>query len=189
MKLKTSIIAIAILSAAPGAMAKQKQAKWDRFEGPRLEAGYSKAQTTEDGQTYDLGKGIHIGYGYDLNKIVSFNIGVDKTATEDYRGELELLAIKAGVDLGYAFVWDKFAIKPYVSLGGVYGRSETSFTMVDGWGNTTEETYTYDETAIFGGVGVRAVFRNGVYVDLKSEAAKFNNADIIQQSVNIGYKF
>ncbi|MDK9736207.1 outer membrane beta-barrel protein [Vibrio sp. D404a] len=182
--LKTIALTTAFFSTASFAVQ-------DAFSGHRIGAGFSSAQIDyvyTDGHSADLGSGLKLEYGYDLNRIFGFNVSMDYV-TDDYKllnydYESKVTTIKLDSDIGYTFDLDGFNLKPYGAIG--LARIIDKQTVSDSQGSYT---ISRNDTSILMGAGVRANFDFGLYSDLRFNFMMLDDYDIDQLSITFGYKF
>lgn len=163
----------------------------DAFSGHRVGAGFSTAEIDYVYSGYpnaDLGSGLKLEYGYDLNRIFGFNASMDYI-TDDYsfssiKYESKVTTIKLDSDIGYTFDLDGFNLKPYGAIG--LARIIDKQTISD-----AQDSYTIsrNDTSILMGAGVRAHFDFGLYSDLRFNFMMLDDYDIDQLSITFGYKF
>ncbi|EGR3213791.1 porin family protein, partial [Vibrio parahaemolyticus] len=159
---------------------------YEDFSGHRIGGGFS-ATILSDG-SYDYGTGIKLEYGYDINRIVGINVSYEKNS-DTYGGyyssvELDGSTFKITSDIGYAFNFSKWSLKPYGTVG-IAKYSEEGVIRSGTVGVNTE----FDETDPIVGVGLRATFDFGLYADLRSEYIPVSDMELTQGSLTIGYKF
>ncbi|WP_341848963.1 porin family protein [Vibrio parahaemolyticus] len=182
-KSKSSILLVTcLLSLAMSSVANAQES----FSGHRIGGGFS-ATSLSDG-SYDYGTGIKLEYGYDINRIIGINVSYEKNS-DTYNAyyssvELDGFTFKVTSDIGYAFNFSKWSLKPY----GTAGIAKYSEEGVIRSGSTSFDTE-FDETNVVVGVGVRATFDLGLYVDLRSEYIPVTDMELSQGSVTVGYKF
>ncbi|MDK9759266.1 outer membrane beta-barrel protein [Vibrio sp. D173a] len=182
--LKTIALTTALFSTASFAVQ-------DAFSGHRIGAGFSSAQIDyvyTDGYSGDLGSGLKLEYGYDLNRIFGFNVSMDYV-TDDYKVlnydyESKVTTIKLDSDIGYTFDLDGFNLKPYGAIG--LARIIDKQTVSDSQGSYT---ISRNDTSVLMGTGVRANFDFGLYSDLRFNFMMLDNYDIDQLLITFGYKF
>ncbi|MEF1227635.1 porin family protein [Vibrio fortis] len=163
----------------------------DAFSGHRVGAGFSSAQIDYVYSGYpnaDLGSGIKLEYGYDLNRIFGFNASMDYITDDDsfssIKYESKVTTVKLDSDIGYTFDLDGFNLKPYGAIG--LARIIDKQTISD-----SQDSYTISrkDTSILMGAGVRAHFDFGLYSDLRFNFMMLDDYDIDQLSITFGYKF
>lgn len=178
-----NILLIATTLFAISTQVTANEKKQDDFSGNRIGAGFSNSVQNYNGSIYDSGQGLHLEYGYDFNKIVGLNLAYDTSSLEGYPYSLQTETIKVGADVGYTFVFSGWALKPYGSVG---------YASVQA--NLNSHSYYYGdrsatEDAAYFGLGIRAHLNNGIYFDIKSNAAQIQNSVYGQASWTVGYKF
>ncbi len=185
MKLLKTVATIIALSTATAAIANTD------YSGHRVGLGFTSSEIdhlNSDFSNSDLGNGLKLEYGYDINRIVGVNISVDTSKyDENYWGigyESKVSAFKVDSDIGYAFLLDGFSIKPYGAVG--IAHVENKQTIKDPSGSMTLKD---KETSLLLGTGVRANFDFGLYSDLRFNFIMMDDYDIDQLSITFGYKF
>ncbi len=187
--MKNQLKLVAVLSACfvPAIFSCAAYAKsHEDFSGHRV--GIGSSATILSDSSVDYGSGIKFEYGYDINRIVGINVSYEKNSDTvsgySYSVDLDGSMFKVTSDIGYAFNFNKWSLKPY----GVVGIAKYSEDGVIQSGANSVNT-TFDETNPVIGVGVRATFDFGLYVDLRSEYIPVTDMELSQGAVTIGYKF
>ncbi|RTZ15277.1 porin family protein [Vibrio aquaticus] len=159
----------------------------------RVGLGFSSTDMTDDffGSSYtsDWGNGIKLEYGYEFNQIVGLNVSYaknkDSVSLQGASAELDGTTFQIDADIGYKFMLDGFAIKPYGVIGLARYNEEisTNFMGTDSW----------NDTSFVLGAGVRADigqhFYSDIRIDLTSYDDGFDTMDYDQFSFTVGYKF
>lgn len=112
---KALLITAALATLSTSAVSAEK--KQADFSGSRFGIGFSNSVEGINGSIYDAGQGLHLEYGYDFNKIVGLNLSYDTTDLQAYIGDIDSKTFKIGADIGYAFIFSSWALKPYASIG------------------------------------------------------------------------
>ena len=182
-KIATTIIALSTATAA--------YANTD-YSGHRVGLGFTSSEVDHLDSDYsnsDLGNGLKLEYGYDINRIVGVNISMDTSKDDENYGygygyDSKVSTLKIDSDIGYAFLLDGFNIKPYGAIG--IARVEEKLTLKEPGGNINLKN---TETSLLLGTGVRANFDFGLYSDLRFNFIMMDDYDIDQLSITFGYKF
>ena len=169
----------------------------DDFEpGWRLGAGYSGNQATSgnistdsDNESYDSDSlnSVVIEGGYEFNKIVGLklsytqgNVDTSSKVIDSDGSYLEkganhdIKTLTFSTDVGYTFQIAKFDIKPYAELGAFASNVDSYKTTqhYNSEGTAIGEMHSSDDFdlhhGVFGGLGVRTTWRNGIYLDLNA---------------------
>ena len=161
------------------------------YSGHRVGLGFTSSEIDHLNSNYsnsDLGNGLKLEYGYDINRIVGVNISIDTSKDdESYYGlsyDSKVSTFKIDSDIGYAFLLDGFNIKPYGTIG--VARVEQKLTFKEPGDSITLKD---KETSLLLGTGVRANFDFGLYSDLRFNFIMMDDHDIDQLSITFGYKF
>lgn len=185
MKLLKTIATIIALSTATVAIANTD------YSGHRVGIGFTSSEIDHLNSDYsnsDLGNGLKLEYGYDINRIVGVNISMDTSKNdESYHGygyDSKVSTFKIDSDIGYAFLLDGFSIKPYGTIG--VARVEKKLTLKEPGDSITLKD---KETSLLLGTGVRANFDFGLYSDLRFNFIMMDDHDVDQLSITFGYKF
>ncbi|WP_192890010.1 porin family protein [Vibrio bathopelagicus] len=181
MKLFTKMVALISITAASSAYAQKD------YSGHRIGFGIVSSEVDHldsDFSRSDLGSGLKLEYGYDINRIFGINISSDTSKDdnnfEGFEYETKVSTIKVDSDIGYAFFLNKFDIKPYGAIG--LARVEEKITVHSG-------SIKSNSTSLLLGTGVRANFNFGLYSDLRFNFIMMDDYDIDQLSLTVGYKF
>ena len=185
MKLLKTVTTVIALSTATAAIANTD------YSGHRIGLGFTASEIDHLNSDYsnsDLGNGLKIEYGYDINRIVGVNISIDTSKDdESYYGlsyDSKVSTFKIDSDIGYAFLLDGFSIKPYGAIG--VARVEEKLTLKEPGDSITLKD---KENSLLLGTGVRANFDFGLYSDLRFNFIMMDDYDIDQFSITFGYKF
>lgn len=172
--LSTSLLAFTSLSSA------QTQ---HEYSGHRVSLGanYATLYDFTNSEYSDYGGGLHLGYGYDINRIVGVNLEYDQANYSFAAYKEKLHSWKLSSEIGYAFIFNSWSIKPFGSVGLAYN-------------NLDYKGYGFDGNESLGvsplfGTGVRAELNNGLFAELKSNLMFDSDLDIGQVALSIGYKF
>lgn len=181
-KLAATIIALSTTTAA--------YANTD-YSGQRVGLGFTSSEVDHLDSDYsnsDLGNGLKLEYGYDINRIIGVNISMDTSKddnnTNGFGYDSKVSAFKVDADIGYAFLLDGFNVKPYGAIG--VARVEEELTLI---APGERLTFKNKETSLLLGTGVRANFDFGLYSDLRFNFIMMDDYDIDQLSITFGYKF
>lgn len=162
------------------------------YQGHRIGVGISSGKMDSfyfEGDSDDIGSGLKLEYGYDINRIFGLNVSLDKNKDDEDswlgKYESDVTALKVDADIGYAFEFNDFTLKPYGAIGFARIKDKTSFTPAVG----DKEFYSSNEGALLLGTGVRVSFDFGLYADLRSNYMILEHYDMDQLSLTIGYKF
>ncbi len=161
----------------------------DDYSGHRIGVGISDTITFYDSDLYYGDTGLHLEYGYDINRIVGLNVMRDTSdLTRGIRKwdsqSTESITWKVGADIGYAFDFSGWDLKPYGALGVQH--SSTAITYENSGSDD------YNNTTPYIGFGVRANLDMGIYFDITASGFYVKDpdwVDIGQSSLTIGYKF
>lgn len=160
----------------------------------RIGLGFSSTDATQyyndQSFTADVGNGIKIEYGYEFNQIVGLNISYakNKDSVNYYdivTAEIDGSSFQIDADIGYKFMLDGFAIKPYgvIGLARYSEESHLAGIEIDNW----------NDTNLVLGAGVRADIGQHFYSDLRIDITSyddgFNTLDYDKFSWTVGYKF
>lgn len=159
----------------------------------RIGLGYSATDSTltflGESFTADMGNGIKLEYGYEFNQIVGVNLSYaknkDSVSSQGFTAEVDGTAIQIDADIGYKFMLDGFAIKPYGVIGLARYSEEQSATYFgsDKW----------NDTNLVLGAGVRADIGQHFYSDIRVDITSYDNGlttmDYDKFSWTVGYKF
>ncbi|MCG9546206.1 porin family protein [Vibrio sp. Isolate33] len=161
------------------------------YSGHRVGLGFTSSEVDHLDSDYsnsDLGNGLKLEYGYDINRIVGVNISMDTSKDDEsyygYGYDSKVSTFKIDSDIGYAFLLNGFSIKPYGAIG--VARVEEKLTLKEPGGSITLKD---KETSLLLGTGVRANFDFGLYSDLRFNFIMMDDYDIDQLSITFGYKF
>ncbi|GLS90973.1 hypothetical protein GCM10007916_20400 [Psychromonas marina] len=185
-KITMKLAVITALSFSSSLLAEQIVSERSNYQGHRIGLGISSGTIGDiDGaESIDIGNGIKIEYGYDLNRIFGFNASLDKNKDDmnlyGSRYEYDLSSFKVDTDIGYAFFFDNFTVKPYGAIGLAHIKEKNTINDL---------SYTASENALLLGMGVRATFDFGMYVDLRTNYMILEYIDLDQLSLTVGYKF
>lgn len=159
----------------------------------RIGLGYSSTEMDGDflGQSYtaDMGNGIKLEYGYEFNQIVGVNVSYAKNKdSESYNevtAKVDGSTFQIDADIGYKFMFDGFAIKPYGVIGLARYNEKASLTYVG--------SNSWNDINVVFGAGVRADigqhFYSDIRVDITSYSDSFSTMDYDKFSWTVGYKF
>lgn len=185
MKLLTTALTVIAITSASSAYAQKD------YSGHRIGFGIVSSEVDHLDSNFsrsDLGNGLKLEYGYDINRIFGVNISSD-TSKEDenfegYGYETKVSTFKIDTDIGYAFFLNGFDVKPYGAIG--FARVEEKITL-----NTPDGSASIKDnnTSLLLGTGVRANFDFGLYTDLRFNFIMMDDYDIDQLSFTAGYKF
>ena len=170
----------------------------NEFNGSRIGAGFGWAAADYDSYStwYDgrTGDGISVTYGYDFNRVVGLNINYQKNDGTVDKSEFSGSTYSLDLDIGWAFTFDSWSLKPYGALG--FGKHSQDIKQYLGtscsYGVCKHE---FNEESIDGsglslGFGVRAQMNNGLYVELRDDALLVDSDSISGRTALIGgYKF
>lgn len=159
----------------------------------RIGLGYSSTEMTDDFFGYshssDWGNGIKLEYGYEFNQIVGINVSYSKNkdslSTDNFTAEIDGTTFQIDSDIGYKFMLNGFAIKPYGSIGLARYNEKQSATFLgsDSWSDTN----------LILGAGVRADIGQHFYSDIRVDITSYNDGistmDYDKFSWTVGYKF
>ena len=158
--------------------------------GHRIGAGISNTEETLlNSDEHDLGNGIKLEYGYEFNKVLGINLSYAQNNNENiyfqgYSEKVNGTTYQIDSDIGYAFQFDGFSIKPYGILGFATYKEKYSGEL-----NSMPFQYNSKDTSVVFGVGVRANFSKTIYADLRSQYLILDDSDLNQISLTIGYLF
>ncbi|MEC7308143.1 porin family protein [Vibrio sp. BS-M-Sm-2] len=185
MKMLTKTLTLIAVASTSSAFAQQD------FSGHRIGLGVTSSEIDNldsNDSNSDLGNGLKLEYGYDINRIIGVNIAMDTSKDdESYAGygyDSKVSTFKLDSDIGYAFFLDGFSIKPYGAIG--LARVEDKLTLKEPGNSMTLKN---TETSLLLGTGVRANFDFGLYSDLRFNFIMMDDYDIEQLSLTVGYKF
>jgi len=204
MKKATLLITILSVLTTGTVSAKSGERATNTFEGMRIGAGISETGVEAKfkfddpaiegfAADFDYGDGYKFELGYDFNEVVGVGASYETntgTITNNFfgTGNVDASTIKLSIDLGYAFYFDSFYVKPYAKLGYKFYLDDTS-----DW--VTEE---YNSDDFFYGAGLRLQYQ-AIYIDATIDyfSTDFSNDDetihvvydYTQVGVTIGYKF
>ncbi|HDY7438588.1 TPA: porin family protein [Vibrio vulnificus] len=160
------------------------QADENRFSGHRLGIGFANTVEVYNGTTYHGDSGLHLEYGYDFNHIVGLQVNRDTSGSNlGYGFNLDTVTWKVGADIGYAFNFTGWDLKPYGAIGLQHSNIDYSYK------NQSHDT---SSTSPYIGLGVRAHLDSGIYFDAKTNGFQVDSpydTDIGQASLSVGYKF
>lgn len=160
--------------------------KAEEFRGHRFGAGYSNSEIQVGDTEQSWGEGLKYEYGYDFNRYIGFNFSYEYNEAHDmFEGfgvDVEGRTFKGSLDLGYTFVFEHLAIKPYALLGSAYMKNRQEFHTPKGM-----HVFKHEEASFNYGGGVRLQMRNGIYSDLRFDVQ--DQYDIRQFSWTLGYRF
>ncbi|GAM78123.1 hypothetical protein JCM19241_4828 [Vibrio ishigakensis] len=122
--------------------------------------------------------------GYDFNRIVGINLSYQESDYSEttYFETLKVdgTTVKVDADVGFAFDFQGWSLKPYGAAGVAFGQEDVEF------GNFTDSA---SETALLLGAGVRFIADFGLYADLRQDFIFYEYSDLSQTSISVGYKF
>ncbi|PKF79954.1 hypothetical protein CW749_09665 [Vibrio sp. vnigr-6D03] len=152
---------------------------FNRLEGWSLGAGYSDTDYSASlggfSITEDAGSGLRLETTYNFNGFAALKASYENNTKDELKGH----TLKAGGELGYSYVLsDGSFIKPYIEVGYANHRIE---------GTTT--TQKVNESAAFGGAGIRFSTNYGFYVDFGADRSKMDGVNVTQLSATFGMKF
>lgn len=154
------------------------------FQGHRVGVGYSSTDWNDGSDSVDLGSGFKLEYGYDFNHIVGVNVSYETNQDDEsqygLKAEVEGSTFKVSTDLGYAFGFDGFSVKPYGTLG--LARDTQKLTLSFAGSSESDKS---SDTSVLLGLGARAQLDMGIYTDIRFEAT----SELDQFSWTFGYKF
>ena len=160
------------------------QAESEQFSGHRIGAGIANTVEVYNGSTYHGDSGLHLEYGYDFNRIVGLQVDRNVSGSNlGYGFNVDTVTWKVGADIGYAFNFSRWDLKPYGAIGLQSSNIDYSY------GNQSQDT---SSTSLYIGLGVRAHLESGVYFDIKTTGFQVDSpydTDIGQASLTVGYKF
>lgn len=185
LPLATSILALSTLF--PFAHANEE------YKGHRIGAGFSYTavylDTAITDDWYDYGSGFKVEYGYDINRIVGINLSYetnkDSLSIGNIGSSVDGSTFKINTDIGYAFLLNGWAIKPYGSIGLVRYQEKGMLRCGANCSINTE----YSDNALSLGGGVRAHLDSGLYADFRNDFFITDNDDTGQLSLTFGYRF
>ncbi len=173
--MKKTVIAFIVLSL-PTLSAQANE----EYSGSRIGIGYNTTFIEKLGTHYfDYGDGIKLEYGYDINRIVGIKTSYE--ANQENGISLKGETVKIGADLGYAFDLNGWDIKPYGFLGVAHYSEERN--------NIAEERVSTSNSSAVVGMGVRANFDVGIYVDVNFDMLEMDSHFSGQSALTVGYKF
>ncbi|WP_394250553.1 porin family protein [Vibrio profundi] len=185
MKLFKSIATVITITAATTALAQP------HYQGHRVGVGVSTGYQEHYLSSYpssDIGSGLKLEYGYDINRIVGFNLSFEKNADEitlnNNKYETDLSALKVDADIGYTFKLQELSLKPYGAIGFAHIKDKLTVTSSGG-----SSSISATDTSILSGIGLRANFDFGLYTDLRFNYMMIDDYDLNQTSLTVGYKF
>ncbi|MBW3697907.1 porin family protein [Vibrio sp. T187] len=185
MKLFTSIATVIAVTAATNVLAQP------HFQGHRVGVGVSTGYQEHYLSSYpssDIGSGLKLEYGYDINRIVGFNLSFDKNTDEiksnNNKYESNLSTLKVDADIGYTFKFQELSLKPYGAIGLAHIKDKWTVSSSGG-----SSSISATDTSILSGVGLRANFNFGLYTDLRFNFMMIDDYDLNQTSLTVGYKF
>ncbi|MBD1558066.1 porin family protein [Vibrio sp. S9_S30] len=151
----------------------------NRLEGWSLGAGYSDTEYSGSlgGSSIsgDAGSGLRLETTYNFNGVAALKGSYERNSRDELKGH----TLKIGGELGHSYVFsDGSFIKPYIELGYANHRIE---------GTTTRQKV--NESAAFGGAGIRLSTNYGFYVDFGADRSKMNGVNVTQMSATFGMKF
>lgn len=177
--MKKVLLGVSLLTALFSTASIAADVSENDYAGLRIGAGYSNTEI-ELGSANASEEGYKVELGYDINRMFGLNVSYETMTGElgNVSGDNDGASIKAGVDFGYAFYSKEAFLKPYVVLGGV------SYSQDD-----------YDESSIYGGLGVRFEYHH-FYSDLGLSAYYLDAGDVSSNdykfshtAITFGYKF
>lgn len=90
------------------------QAESEQFSGHRIGAGLANTVEVYNGSTYHGDSGLHLEYGYDFNRIVGLQVDRNVSGSNlGYGFNVDTVTWKVGADIGYAFNFSRWDLKPY----------------------------------------------------------------------------
>ncbi|WP_052737549.1 porin family protein [Grimontia sp. AD028] len=188
--MKKSMLALAVVFASFGAQAND-------FSGSRIGAGYNLTAGTY--VSYELkginyghnstGDGFNLTYGYDFNQMVGLNISYYETSGDKRRYdhyEFEGSSFLVDADIGWTFDMGGWSIKPYGAVGLGYHKMDVTRTSP----SETVKSDSFSETGFLFGVGARAQFNNGAYLEVREDILiGVDHTDSSRFALIAGYKF
>ncbi|MGF1764798.1 porin family protein [Aliivibrio kagoshimensis] len=165
----------------------------DDYQGHRIGAGFSTTAVYLDtlftNDWYDYGSGFKVEYGYDINRIFGINLSYetnkDAVSISNLSSSMDGTTFKINSDIGYAFLLNGWAIKPYGSVGLVSYKEEGRVSC----GSNCSINSKYSDNTLSLGAGVRAHLDSGLYADFRNDFFVTDNEDIAQLSLTLGYRF
>lgn len=92
----------------------------ESFNGLRVGVGYSSTSILDDSEFYDYGDGLKLELGYDFNRIVGINLSYQESDYSEttYFETLKVdgTTVKVDADVGFAFDFQGWSLKPMVPL-------------------------------------------------------------------------
>lgn len=180
MKKSVITLSLATLFSTPSFATQMDES----FKGHRLGVGLSNTIQEFSSTLLEVGQGFHVEYGYDWNKVASLSVGYNTTHLDNPLSTGKAKTLLVGLDLGYAFVFDSWAIKPYGSIGYAHANGD-----IKNYGWWADEDITGSDASAYIGMGMMTTFKNGLYLNIQSNTAYLFETSVFQATVSIGYKF
>ncbi|OBT14766.1 hypothetical protein A9264_13370 [Vibrio sp. UCD-FRSSP16_10] len=181
MKQAIALLTVGVMSFSASSFAHDNT----DFSGFRIGGGYSTTHllTAQDDhiETGHYGDGFKVEAGYDFNHIVGINL-----AYQENNGSNNLSGStwKLDTDIGYAFDFSQWQLKPYAAVG--IASYKEDYTI-------NNRNLSNDDTSILLGAGVRFTLEGGFYANFKQDfmLLKDRTEDVSmgQTSLTFGYQF